>query len=248
MNTHIFDHFKEWQMTPQSSQTMRLVSPHTFGEDGMHIAFTVVFPTPDTFALTDHMAHMLYVTQTGAKYDKRKIQQLNHTHGIRFAQFDEYGEIMAQGSLNMLPFALSDALKLALSLSFKYPAWLPKFDSRRFRELVKKTLLQQVEPSQLLQDYPIMGMSGHEIIFPFAIQQPHSLCAIDTIALEHDKLSWKNVYQTFGKFSDIKKSNKEIKRLAIMEVDEEHKEWGASLTLLADVAHIQTLNHGLSLH
>ena len=186
------------------------------------------------------MEHWLQSAQFGAKWDKNKQQYLNQTHGIRFAQFNDDGEITAQGELSLLNAALSDALKLALALSFKFPKWLPKFNQLRFRTLVERTLRQHIAPEHIITNYTTRGASGHYIQFPFALQASERMILIEPIALKDGKLEWASVYQVHGKFSDIKRIDENSKRLAIIE-DGDEKNMGSISTFLANACNVRTI-------
>ena len=177
----------------------------------------------------------------GIKLNKDKINSLNATTGVDFAKFAENGEIQASGTIDQLQFALFDATKLALSMSFRMSRWLPKFNAMRFKTLVEKSLLKTIPKENIIKDIVVKGISGHDIKFPFAVKTDESLTYIATIPLNDDQMNWEIVYQTHGRFSDVKRVDDINKRLTIIEDGSNAKDFGSASTLLADVTSIRTL-------
>lgn len=230
-----------WQTIRTDGRTATLATPFTFGEDGAAIAFTVAFSEDGRFVLTDFAEHAILADSMGAKISKEKFLKLNQTHGIRAAGFNADGEIYATGAQEDLQTALSDATKLALSLSFRYPKWQPKFDADHFRRMVEKTLYASIENERIQKNWETHGASGHPIRFPFAVTADDgSRILIDTLAAKDGRIDWPLVYQTHGKMYDLKQTGSRHKRLIIME-DTGSEDDGRASTLLASAAGIGNL-------
>ena len=241
MKTDILKQLTAWQPINQTANSVTLASPLTFGTDGSSISFTILFPQENHFVLTDFGDYALLAEQMGAKLDPKRYQSINHTNGIRFASFNEDGEIQATGNVADLSAALADATKLALALSFRLPKWLPKFNQIRFRSMVETVLRRDIPAQNIVKDYKTTGISGHQLVFPFALTTPERNVLIEPIALKDGKIDWASVYQAHGKFSDLKRLDTHNKRLAILEGDET-SEYGAAATVLGDSCHVRTLN------
>ena len=230
-----------WQVIQAGENAVRIASPFTYGDDGACITFSIFQPSPDSFFLSDDGASIMQAAIFGAEMDKKKLLSLNQTAGVHYAHFAENGEIQASGSWQVLQFALFDAAKLALALSFRLPKWLPKFNQMRFRSLVESTLRRDIPAQNIVKDYKTTGISGHQLVFPFALTTPERNVLIEPIALKDGKIDWASVYQAHGKFSDLKRLDTHNKRLAILEGDET-SEYGAAATVLGDSCHVRTLN------
>lgn len=231
-----------WEPVQTSSNALTLASPFNFGEDGARITFTVLFPTEDSFFLTDFAEHIMLADSFGIKFGRGKVNQLNQTHGVKFAQFNEDGEIWAAGKNEDLQFALFDAAKLALSLSFRYQRWLPKFNTIRFKAMVGKVLRNYLQADKVKTDWAITGASGHTIKFPFAVEaKDGSHTLISTIALNDEKIDWATIYQTHGRLYDVKNIDDLDRRVVIMEYPANNQEFDRAASFLADVASIRTL-------
>ena len=240
----ISDHLQTlttWQVIQAGENAVRIASPFTYGDDGACITFSIFQPSPNSFFLSDDGASIMQAAIFGTEMDKKKLLSLNQTAGVHYAQFAENGEIQASGSWQVLQFALFDAAKLALALSFRLPKWLPKFNQMRFRNLVESTLRRDIPAQNIVKDYKTTGISGHQLVFPFALTTPERNVLIEPIALKDGKIDWASVYQAHGKFSDLKRLDTHNKRLAILEGDET-SEYGAAATVLGDSCHVRTLN------
>lgn len=228
-----------WKLIQVGENAARVSSPFVFGDDGTCIAFSLFF-TGTGFYLRDHADHAMLADAMGATLNKDKIRSLNETGGVHFAQFDDSGEIQAHGNMDDLQDALFDATKLALSLSFRYEKWLPKFNHARFRASVERTLLRLM-PDHIVQNHTVKGISGHDVRFPFAVKKTDgNLTYIETVAKDGNKLDWAAVYQVHGKFSDVKLNDDPNHRLAFLENGAD--DFGAASTLLAGVTAIRTLD------
>ena len=228
-----------WNLLATGESAARIASPFTFGDDGACITFTVC-ADGERFSLRDHADHFLLAAARGINLEKERIRKLNDTAGVHLAAFDDSGEIHAEGDMAELQNALFDAAKLALSLSFHYEKWLPKFNHARFKASVERTLLRLM-PDRVIQNHSVKGISGHDVRFPFAVKKTDgNLTYIETVAKDGDKLDWSAVYQGHGKFSDVKLNGDPNHRLAFLE--DGTADFGEASTLLAAVTNIRTIN------
>ncbi len=60
----------------------------------------------------------MHASMFGIELTKTRIDALNRTAGVHFAQFDYSGIITAEGQIALAQHALWGAIKLAMSLSF----------------------------------------------------------------------------------------------------------------------------------
>jgi hypothetical protein len=74
------------------------------------------------FKLTDNGRAAIYSTHRDLVLTEELIHELNNTHGIKYAQVNARGEIIAEHKdLNLLHKAVEDAAKLALAMVFRCP-------------------------------------------------------------------------------------------------------------------------------
>lgn len=233
----------EWETITESENYTRISSPFTLADDGELLAFSITKPTPDTFILSDNHQAAMHAASFGIILEKSKLAALNKTVGVYSAAFSDSGEITASGSIDTLPFAVLDAVKLAMALSFNYSRWLPKYNVMRFRAAVAKALKESISESSISTDYPVTGASGHIIKFPFAVKRKDGgKVLIETIATDDRKINWDSVYKTHGRLSDVKRIDEANKRLVIMESSEEEENFNRAASFLADTATVRRLD------
>lgn len=232
-----------WQCTLAGESAIRAVAPLTLGCDGRHAAFYVAQPSSDRFYLTDAGETAMFAAQSGVDITPTRLDTLNRTVGVRFARFGRDLAITAEGSLDEAEYALWDAVKLAMSLSFASDRWMPKLDHIRFRALVESVLIKSAGKDRVKHSYRVQGISGHIVEFPLALQPAAaSVCLIEPIALiDQTKVDWARVHQAYGRLSDVKQADADSRRLVVFEDGATAQEFGRAATLLAQTAHIATI-------
>ena len=232
-----------WRCSLAGESAVRAVAPFTLGLDGRHAAFYLAQPSSDTFYLTDGGETAMHASQSGVDITPTRLDALNRTAGVRFARFGKDLAITAEGPVDEAEFALWDAVKLAMSLSFASEKWMPKLDHIRFRALVEKVLVKSAGRERVKHSYRIQGISGHTVEFPLALQPTgDSICLIEPIALiDQKKVDWARVHQAYGKLSDVKQADADTSRLVVFEDGATAQEFGRAATLLAQTAHIATI-------
>lgn len=231
-----------WKCQSAGVRSIRAISPLTLGEDGQHAAFYIAQPSDTTFYLTDASEISMHAEQLGIEISKSKFDALNKTYGVRFSRFDSEGSIVAEGPIEHLQFALWDAVKLAMALSFKTNSWRPKFDLTRFRDQVIAELSAQIGMQRILTSARVKGMSGHLIEFPLGvILNSGDTCYVQPIALNNGNIDWPLIWQAHGKFFDLKALSDDSQRLAIVEDGAPSEDFGKAATLLTHAAPVKTL-------
>lgn len=234
-----------WSCLPAGSQAIKAIAPLTLGNDGQHLAFYIASLSNGSYFLTDAGETAMHAEQMGVVLNKQRIASLNTTCGVEFASFTQSMEITAEGQQEDLSLALWDATKLAMALSFQHNRWMPKFHALRFRKQVEQVLLSAVNAERIVRPARAVGMSGHQLEFPFALEANGRLAYIEPIAnKDRAKADWPHVYQAAGKMNDLKLSDPENERWIVFEDGLGAAEFGKAATLLSQHAHVDTL-HGL---
>lgn len=244
MNTQIdINTLTSWDYISSDMNHARIATPFTLADDGEVLCLSIIFPSANSFYLSDDYQVAMHASNFGIVLDRRKIEMVNKAIGVEFAKMESDGEIVAAGDISTLQEALFDAVKLAMYVSFKYEKWMPKFNTIRFRTLVGKALKKSIDESKIIVDYSTTGASGHTIKLPYAIKTNSSNILIETIAASDNKsVNWDGVYRSHGRFSDIKQIDNFNKRLIIIERSSDKKEFDRASSFLADVASIRTLD------
>ena len=229
-----------------NGQAFRICSPFNFAEDGTLISFSVFLLADDEFFLCDHANHFLLAESLGAHMDARKLSTFNRDYGVRFAQFDENGEIYAEGKQEYLQDALFDAAKLALALSFNYKKWLPVLRQQRFNALIESKLYERIDREKIKKNYWVQGISGRKFRIPFAVWNRESKYTFISPLPVNDAglVLWEGAYKLGGRLNDLKANRDLNKRLVVIpsEIDKKHQaeveNYFATLGSVSDINHI----------
>lgn len=230
-----------WQFQDAGEKSYRFTSPFTLGDDGQHLVFYVARPTDETYQITDFGETAMHADSMGVAISKQRRERLNESHGVTRAHFDDANRIVAEGPVDETSFALLDATKLALSLSFLMPRWVPKFHEMRFGAMVGEMLYGQFK-ERLLRKPTVTGISGKQIEFPFAIKMRDKLRFVSTISAADGVLDWSTVYQLLGKCTDAKQADELNERSIIIQDGVSNKEFGRAASLLAQCANVQSFS------
>lgn len=232
-----------WDCSPAGVRAIRAISPLTMGDDGQHAAFYIAMPSDDTFFLTDASETAMHAEQHGIPLSKKRFNALNRTYGVNLAHFSDDGSIVASGPQKDLQESLWDAVKLAMSLSFKTTEWQPKFAQAKFQAVVYKELEAQLGAERLIKEAKIQGASGNTIGFPIGVRRIDGLFSfVQPIALENNRLNWAVIYQAHGKFFDVMAASEINNRIAVIEDGASKVEFGRAASFLAPAAAIHTLS------
>lgn len=232
-----------WDCVPAGEHSIRAVSPFTLGEDGQHAAFYIASPSENTFFLTDASETAMHAEHMGVVLTTRRFNSLNKTSGVSFAKFDTSGSIVASGNKEDLTNALWDAVKLAMSLSFRSDEWKPRYAQEKFRAIVFKELAAQLGAKRIIKEARISAASGNTIEFPIGVKRDdNNIVYVQPIALENDKFSWSVIYQAHGKFSDVKAASDIDNRVTILEDGASAAEMGRVTNFLSDTSNVYVLN------
>lgn len=231
-----------WECQPSGLRAIRATSPITLGEDGQHAAFYIASPSETTFFLTDASEAVMHAEHLGIEITKDRLDALNKSCGVLYSQFDAEGSIVATGKIEDLRFALWDAAKLAIALSFKTPGWRPKFDQTRLQDLVIAELAAQIEMKRIIRSARVKGLSGHTLEFPIGVHRlSGEICYIQPIPLNNGTLPWALVWQAHGKFFDIREAVGEKNCVTILENGAPSENFGKAVTFLTHASSVRTL-------
>lgn len=228
-----------WSYEGAGDRSFRFTSPFTLGDDGQHAVFYIAQPSERTFLITDFGETAMHAGSMGVEVTKQRRERLNDSHGVTLAHFDASNRIVAEGPINLASWALLDATKLALALSFQLPKWQPKFHEVRFNVLVGEMLFASFK-ERLLKKPTVTGISGKEIEFPFAIRMGNHLRFVSTLAANEGALDWSSVYQLLGKCTDAKQADDLNERAIIVQDGVNEKEFGRVASLLVQCANVQS--------
>ncbi|WP_164136043.1 DUF1828 domain-containing protein [Stenotrophomonas maltophilia] len=192
-------------------------TPLVMPEDGAMIGAYVIDAPDHQVRITDD-ANVLYraalhgMTQSPAR--SRQIQAIAEGLGLAISND---GEIHVTCSEENAPFFLARFLEAADRISFMCVGYRPKATTRFERKIGE--VLKAAFPEQLVRAPSVTGASGHDLRFPFMLNEVGDRRAvIQPIAAKEGKVDWASVYHAVGKFIDLKNNPvSDFRRVAVLE-------------------------------
>jgi len=226
---------------PRNNGALRLWSPFTF-EDGEHLGVFVEPSGQSRWLVTDHADALMHASALGANLSKARLARVRERLGE--VQLTEGGALRLVSSQDGLPNAVTAVLNAAIAISHTERDWLPKTQEERFNTLVGKEL-ETVASTRLLKKVAVAGVSGHQIEFPFAVDDPETgRQYIQTVAHGEERLDWGDVYKAGGKMLDLKSAGAEDdQRIVIVEDQPGDEDLGKAITLLSYTAMVLLYSH-----
>lgn len=230
-----------YDCAPRKDGAIRLWSPFTF-DDGEHLG---VYVEPDghgQWLVTDHADALMHAGAFGANITKTRLERMRTRIGG--VQLSEGGALSLVAGQEELPRAIAAVLDAAITISHLERDWLPKSHDERFNTILGQEL-ESVAGEQLKRKVAVTGVSGHQIEFPFAVENPNvGMQYIQTVAHGDDRLDWGDVYKAGGKMLDLQSAGaQEEQCIVIVEDMLGDEDLGKAVTLLGYTAMVLLYSH-----
>lgn len=216
---------------PRQNGALRLWSPFTF-DDGEHLGLFLEPSYNGQWLVTDHADSLMHASAHGAKLTSSRLDKIR-------AQFEdvkisEGGALMAVTGQDNLAQTITEVLNTAIAISHAEENWKPKTREQKFIAAVGQEL-EAVAGKKLQRNVIVSGVSGHQIEFPFAIDDSKiGRKFIQPVAYVDERVDWGAVYKASGKMFDLKSAGaEEGQRIIIMEDTLGDDELGKAVTLLS---------------
>lgn len=188
-------------------------SPFTIPRDGTLIGAYLFERDDGTTNVTDDGDTLFYAAVAGADMNKSRVNRyrgIAEEHGITL---NDAGELVAvASSSNILPAFFTAAHRIAIESMGHRPK-----PAGRFSRIVGEALDKAI-PKRVTRRHAIVGASGHQLTFPFAVDvRSERPTIIQPIAADDGRVDWGQVYQAGGKFRDVMNSGIRVRRLAVIE-------------------------------
>lgn len=211
-----------------------LESNWAFPADGTLLGVYVVSAGDGSVRVTDDGDIVFNAAVSGAEVTRSrfaKYQELARDYGFVLA---DDGVISATCRLEELPFTVARYMQAANVIARASLNHRPK-DDERFERLIG-SLLEKRFDGRLTRRPELVGISGHQLRFPFAIDMASNRpVLIQTIAANDDRTNWKAVYEAGGKFGDIRPVRDQARLVAVLESSEDSEKAGRYFAGMADV-------------
>lgn len=230
-----------YDCVPRYNGALRLWSPFTF-DDGEHLGVYVEPRGSEQWLVTDHADTLMHASALGAKLTKARLERVRHRLGV--VQLTEGGALSLVTGRDDLPNAVTAVLNAAITISHVERDWLPKRHHDRFNAVLDKDL-EGVAGARLKRKITVTGVSGHQIEFPFAVEDPEvGMQYIQTVAHGDERLDWGDVYKAGGKMLDLQSAGAEdSQRIVIVEDQPGDEDLGKAVTLLGYTAMVLLYSH-----
>lgn len=201
------------QLTPDSGY---LESNWWLPEDGTMIGAYVSDAGDGRVRVTDDGDLLFNVAVGGAHLTaarQRRYGELARSHGLAL---EDNGILSTVCGIDELPAVMARYVQAASAIAHAGLRHRPK-DEERFERIIGELLEKQF--GKRLQRRPqLVGISGHQLRFPFALDldRPRET-VIQTVAADDGKTNWKAAYEAGGKFHDIRPARPNLRLIAVLE-------------------------------
>lgn len=211
-----------------------LESNWAFPSDGTLIGAYIVAADDGRVRITDDGDVVLNAAVAGANVTRNRAERYRVlAEGFGFTLGDD-GVISGTCSLDELPYAVARYMQAASAIAQTSLKHRPK-DSERFERIIG-ALLDAQFGKRITRRAEVVGISGHQLRFPFGLDlDGHNPALIQTISADDDQTSWKSVYEAGGKFSDVRPARPNLRLIAILESAKDTEKAGRYFADAADV-------------
>lgn len=144
------------------------------------------------------------------------------------------GVMSATCSVEDLPYVIARYMQAASAISQASLKHRPK-DDERFENIIG-ILLEEKFGKRLVRRPEMVGISGHQLRFPFGLDlNTRKPILIQTISADDGQTNWKSVYESGGKFSDIRPVRQSTRLVAVLEAANDTENAGRYFADSADV-------------
>ena len=211
-----------------------LESNWVFPSDGTLIGAYIVEAEGDRVRITDDGDIVFNASVAGAQVTRNrasKYRGLAETYGLTLA---DDGVISTTCALEELPYAVARYMQAAAAIAQASVKHRPK-DAERFERIIG-TLLEAQFGARVTRRPEMVGISGHQLRFPFGLDLSKDLpTVIQPISADDGQTSWKAVYEAGGKFSDIRPVHPGLRLIAVLEAAQDTEKAGRYFADTADV-------------
>jgi hypothetical protein len=216
MNHDAIAHALCGNYTRLSDRSGYLESPLAFPHDGTLIGAYVVDAGNGRVHVTDDGDIAFHVAVAGAAINAARMKayrSITESFGLLLG---DDGAIAVTCREEELIDVLARYMQAASAVAEKGLRHRPR-DDERFEKVVHSLLLARYG-DRVTRRAEAIGLSGHQLRFPFAITTAAGRPAyIQTVAADTDVIHWKAVYEAGGKFKDVRAARPDAPLIAILE-------------------------------
>ncbi|WP_119717117.1 DUF1828 domain-containing protein [Cognatilysobacter tabacisoli] len=211
-----------------------LESNWTFPGDGTLIGAYIVAADAGRIRVTDDGDIVFNAAVAGARLTRDRASRYRALAEDFGLTLGDDGVISATCSPDELPFAVARYVQAASAIAHASLKHRPR-DNERFERIIG-TLLEAQFGKRIVRRPEVVGISGHQLRFPFGLDlDGQSPALIQTISADDNQTSWKSVYEAGGKFGDIRPARPGLRLIAVLESAKDTEKAGRYFADAADV-------------
>lgn len=215
-------------------------SPISFPSDGTLLGAYVLGRKDGTLTITDDGDLAFLASVAGANLTKSRFDRYRRIADEFGVQLGDDGRLTATCVPDQLQFVLGRFLTAASAIATISVLHRPREDER-FERLVGDLLRKQFT-GRVTERAEVQGMSGHTLRVPFALDYGReNPVLVQPIAAHDRRTNWGAVYQTGGKFKDIRSLNDSYRLVAVLEAS---NDTDGARRFLVDVADVSVYDGG----
>ncbi|MBQ0955953.1 DUF1828 domain-containing protein [Serratia symbiotica] len=185
-------------------ETMRIISPFTYCDDGEHVG-AFVREINGRFLVSDRCDAIMNMESRGISITKKRLEEIRTRLHKEGAELNERGEIIGWATEQTIGYVTSDIIRAgilasSISLDWHQPVQTEKFEGVVINYLYNTDLKEFIS----LRDN-VIGLSGHQITIPVTLKTTEAKY-IFTSSVKCGG-SWNSAYSLLGKLIDLKNAN-----------------------------------------
>lgn len=166
--------------------------------------------------MTDDGDTLFNIAAAGAAINKTSARKYRAIAGECGADLSDNGELAASFPEAFAQVAIPRYFEAAHRIAAASLGHRPKA-STRFMRIIDEALTLAM-PKRVTRRFTVVGASGHQLMFPFALDATSATpILLQTVAADDGEVDWASVYQADGKFRDVMNTGARIRRIAVME-------------------------------
>ena len=225
----------------QLSETSGYLESHfVFPHDGSLLGAYILEQAGENVLVTDDGNVAFQAAVAGATITASRAATYRAVANRYGIEFDADGKLTAACSVEQLGFVIANFFLASSEIARTSLRHRPG-DEERFERTVGE-ILQAQFGVRVIAKPRLVGLSGHQLQFPFAVDlQTDTPTIIQPIAAMDGALSWQAVYGAGGKFKDLTALRSDIRLVAVLE---NATDVGQASNYFADTADVYVYGDG----
>ncbi|UWX03601.1 DUF1828 domain-containing protein [Pseudoxanthomonas sp. NC8] len=235
MNHDAIKHALCGRYVPLTESSGYLESNWALPNDGTLIGAYVIAAGDDRVHLTDDGDVMFNAAAAGSDITPARAASYRKVAESFGVSLSENGAIGTTCLVQELPQTIARYVQAACAIANTSLKHRPQEEDERFERIVGALLSRQFG-NRVTRRPELIGISGHQLRFPFAIDfNRERPVLIQTIGAEDGRLNWKVIHEAGGKIIDLKPLDRPYRFVAVLEAANDSEQASRYFADTADV-------------